>query len=79
MNMGQCLPYLEAFSIARGSATAVFSVIQSNTPINPSSKSGKTLPEVKGDITFKSVHFNYPARPTVQVGTGIEVISGEQQ
>jgi len=67
MNMGQSLPYLEAFSIARGSGTSVFNVIDEKCPINPLSNLGKTLNFVSGNITFKNLQFNYPARSGVQV------------
>lgn len=66
-NMGLTLPHLEAFAVARGSAAAVFKVLDRVPDIDSLSSEGEKLPSVHGDIEFKNVEFRYPSRKEVQV------------
>lgn len=66
-NMGLTSPHLEAFAVARGSAAAVFQVLDRVPTIDSLSSEGKKLHSVHGDIEFRSVEFRYPARKNVQV------------
>jgi ATP-binding cassette subfamily B (MDR/TAP) protein 1 len=68
MNMGLTTPHLEAFSVARGSAAAIFAVLDRVPEIDSLSKTGQKPAELTGDIQFEGVHFEYPARPEVKVG-----------
>ncbi|GJQ78971.1 hypothetical protein Trydic_g133 [Trypoxylus dichotomus] len=79
MNFGMASPYIEAFGIARGAATKVFSVIDNVPIINQSKGSGRRLTKVRGDLVFKNVTFNYPSRSDVEVlkGLNITVRGGE--
>ena len=67
MNVGQAAPYVEAFSMARGAAAAIFDIIDRIPEIDSSSEEGKKVPENAANITFKGVHFNYPSRKEVKV------------
>lgn len=67
MNFGMASPYIEAFGIARGAATKVFSVIDNEPVINQSKGSGKKLENLKGNIKFANVKFSYPSRSDVEV------------
>lgn len=67
MNFGMASPYIEAFGIARAAATKVFSIIDNKPVINLSKGKGKKLPEVKGNLKFQNIMFNYPSRPDVDV------------
>ncbi|KAJ4452139.1 hypothetical protein ANN_03657, partial [Periplaneta americana] len=80
MNLGLTTPHLEAFAVARGSAAAVFSVLDRVPKIDSLSKTGKRLAEFHGDIQLDGVHFQYPARPEVKVlqGINLNVKSGEK-
>lgn len=69
MNFGMSSPYIEAFSIARGAAAKIFGVIDNKPIINASKGQGMKPAEIKGDIQFKDVHFQYPSRPDVKVIT----------
>lgn len=73
MNIGLTTPHLEAFAVARGSAAAIFSVLDRVPDIDSLSKTGKRLPRLRGDIHFKEVHFQYPARLEVKVGIIFEL------
>ncbi|XP_020291871.1 multidrug resistance protein homolog 49 isoform X2 [Pseudomyrmex gracilis] len=66
-NMGLTSPHLEAFAVARGSAAAIFQVLDRVPKIDSFSNEGRREDTVKGDIEFKNVQFRYPARPDVQV------------
>jgi ATP-binding cassette subfamily B (MDR/TAP) protein 1 len=68
MNMGLTTPHLEAFSVARGSAAAIFAVLDRVPEIDSLSKTGQKPAGLRGDIQFEGVHFEYPARPEVKVG-----------
>lgn len=68
MNMGLTTPHLEAFAVARGSAAAIFAVLNRVPEIDSLSKSGQKPAGLQGDIQLKGVHFQYPARPEIKVG-----------
>lgn len=59
------------FMKARGAAQRVFEIVDA-TPTIPLT-GGETLPEVRGDIEFKDVHFAYPTRPDANVLKGIDL------
>lgn len=67
MNFGMSAPFIEAFSIAKGAGGKVFSVIDRVSPINSWSNDGDRPDNVKGNISFRNVHFNYPTRADVKV------------
>jgi len=78
-NMGLTSPHLEAFAIARGSAAAIFNVIDRVPTIDSLSKEGQRLDSVRGEIEFRNVVFRYPARKDVQVleGLNLKINRGE--
>ncbi|XP_050493807.1 multidrug resistance protein homolog 49-like, partial [Bombus huntii] len=78
-NMGLISPHLEAFAVARGSAAAIFQVLDRVPTIDSLSKDGQKLPSVNGEIEFKNVHFQYPARKDVKVlqGLNLKINRGE--
>lgn len=78
-NMGLTSPHLEAFAVARGSAAAIFQVLDRVPTIDSLSKEGRRLESVNGEIEFKNVEFRYPARKDVQVlrGLNLRVNRGE--
>ncbi|KAI4456367.1 atp-binding cassette sub-family b [Holotrichia oblita] len=60
-------PYFQIFGTARGSGAKIFSVIDNYPIINQNKGNGKKLDKVHGNLKFKDVHFNYPARKDVKV------------
>lgn len=78
-NMGLTSPHLEAFAVARGSAAAIFQVLDRVPTIDSLSKSGSRLESVNGEIEFRNVKFCYPARKDVQVlrGLNLKINRGE--
>lgn len=79
MQIGQAAPYIEAFSVARGAAATIFSIIDRIPPIDSFSDKGLVPDGVDGKIAFRNVHFNYPSRPDVKILQGIsfDVIPGQ--
>ncbi|XP_012280547.1 multidrug resistance protein homolog 49 isoform X2 [Orussus abietinus] len=78
-NMGLTSPHMEAFAVARGSAAAIFQVLDRVPTIDSLSKEGMKLEKVNGEIEFKDVHFKYPARKDVKVlqGLNLKIKHGE--
>ncbi|BFF99359.1 multidrug resistance protein homolog 65 [Drosophila madeirensis] len=73
-------PFLETFAMARGSAAAIFEVIDRRSRIDPLSKAGKILNYgLKGAVEFRDVFFRYPAREDVIVLRGLNVVVEEGQ
>ncbi len=72
LNVGQASPYIEAFSIAKGSATAIFKIIDRVPSIDSFSQEG-IKPGITGNIELRNVHFNYPARKDVEVLRGVNL------
>jgi len=67
MNFGMTSPFIEAFSIAKGAGAKVFSVIDRVSPINSWSTDGEYPELMKGNLSFRNVHFEYPTRLDVKV------------
>ena len=64
--VGQCIPYLESFAMAKRSARELQALIRRRPTIDAFSSAGKKPRGEMGDVEFRDVHFNYPARPTVK-------------
>ncbi|CAC5380494.1 ABCB1 [Mytilus coruscus] len=79
MSLGQAFPTLEVIGNARGAAQKVFEIIDQKSEIDFSSNEGRILEKVEGNIGFKNLYFNYPARPDVQIlkGLSLEVSKGK--
>lgn len=80
MNFGMSSPYIEAFSIAKGAGAKIFSVIDRVSPINSWSNDGECPKQMKGNISFRDVHFEYPTRVDVKVlqGLNLDINIGEK-
>ncbi|EZA49880.1 multidrug resistance protein homolog 49 isoform X2 [Ooceraea biroi] len=78
-NMGMTSPHFEAFAVAKGSAAAIFQVLDRVPTIDSLSKKGKKLKSVNGEIEFRNVKFCYPARKDVEVlqGLNLKINRGE--
>ncbi|CAG2066944.1 unnamed protein product [Timema podura] len=76
-NLGAAAPYIETFGVAKGAAAKVFSLIDRVPIINTLSEEGVCPSELKGIITFKDVHFEYPSRSDVKVLKGFNLTINE--
>nr|QIZ12948.1 multidrug resistance protein 1-like isoform 1 [Perinereis aibuhitensis] len=72
-SLGNAVPNIQFFSTARGAAHAVYSIIKQVPSIDSSSKEGKTLPNMKGNVEFRDVRFNYPSRKDVNILQGVNL------
>lgn len=52
---------------ARTSASSVFEILDGKSKIDSSDESGAKIQDVKGEIEFQHVSFNYPTRPDIQI------------
>uniref|UniRef100_A0A8C4I6J3 ATP-binding cassette, sub-family B (MDR/TAP), member 4 n=1 Tax=Dicentrarchus labrax TaxID=13489 RepID=A0A8C4I6J3_DICLA len=65
--VGQTSPNIQTFASARGAAHKVYSIIDHKPSIDSFSEAGFKPDSISGDIEFKDIHFNYPARPDVKI------------
>ncbi|KAI1718396.1 ABC transporter transmembrane region domain-containing protein [Ditylenchus destructor] len=79
VRFGEAIPQVNIIISAKMAAGEIFSIIDQKPFIDSSNSSGKTLKEVKGQLKFEDVHFNYPTRPGVKVldGISLDVNPGE--
>ncbi|XP_060069104.1 ATP-dependent translocase ABCB1-like [Ylistrum balloti] len=73
MSLGNALPTVEILGNARGAAQKVFEIIELTSKIDPSSTEGKMPDKFEGNIEFKDVEFEYPARPDAMVLRGMSL------
>ncbi|CAH0547999.1 unnamed protein product [Brassicogethes aeneus] len=71
MNFGMSSPFIEAFGVARAAAAKIFQVIDNEPIINASKNNGEKIENLKGNIQFNKVSFNYPSRKAVQILNGL--------
>ncbi|XP_065187026.1 ATP-dependent translocase ABCB1-like [Sycon ciliatum] len=76
--IGHATPGIQASSIARGAAVAVYNIIDEVPEINSASEEGERPAKVHGDFEFENIEFTYPSRPDVQIlkGLSLHVKSG---
>lgn len=80
MTIGQVTPYVEAFSVARGAAASIFSVIDRVPIIDSLSPAGITPGQcTTGSISFENINFSYPVREQVTIlrNTSFSIAPGE--
>ncbi|KAI1703361.1 ABC transporter transmembrane region domain-containing protein [Ditylenchus destructor] len=79
VRFGEAIPQVNIIISAKMAAGEIFSIIDQKPFIDSSNSSGMKLKEVKGQLKFEDVHFNYPTRPGVKVleGISLDVNPGE--
>ena len=65
--VGNVFPHSQAFTNAMAAASKIYSTIDRQSPLDPSSVEGTTLGRVEGNIELRSVTHVYPSRPDVIV------------
>ena len=73
MQIGQSSTFAEAFNTARAAAYDIFQVIYRKSPIDSCGNEGLKPKELTGQISFKNVFFNYPARKDVKILNGLDL------
>ncbi|KAJ2805356.1 hypothetical protein H4R20_002121, partial [Coemansia guatemalensis] len=73
-SIGNAAPSIAAVGSARGAAVAVYGVIDRKSAIDAvDTERGCPADGIRGEITFRGVHFAYPTRPEVTVLRGMEL------
>lgn len=72
-NLGNVAPNIQAFTTAVGAAAKIYSTIDRQSPIDPSSGEGIKLEKVSGTIRLEGVKHVYPSRPEVVVMDGVSL------
>lgn len=75
--LGGVAPNMQSLGSAIGAGKKIFETID-RVPDIDSHSGGQTIPNLRGSISFKNVHFRYPSRPTVSIlrEFNLEVPSG---
>ncbi|KAJ5787041.1 hypothetical protein N7457_002031 [Penicillium paradoxum] len=66
-SLGNVSPNVQAFTNAVAAATKIFTTIDRQSPLDPTSDEGIILDHVEGHIEFRKVKHIYPSRPEVTV------------
>ncbi|VDM34108.1 unnamed protein product [Hydatigera taeniaeformis] len=91
ITIGQALSQLDSFNIAMTSASEIFPIIDRvSSPLRMAHRplqvppigkheGGTVLPQFRGDIQFRDVHFSYPTRKSVKVlnGFSVDIVAGQ--
>ncbi|KAJ0417947.1 P-loop containing nucleoside triphosphate hydrolase protein [Aspergillus carlsbadensis] len=70
---GGIAPHMRAFAGAVAAASKVYSIIDRESPLNPSSDKGSKLGHVHGAIEFRNVRHIYPGRPDQVILDGLNL------
>lgn len=73
-SLGNVAPNAQAFTTAAAAAGKIFSTIDRESPLDPDSKTGKTLESVRGDVELRNVRHIYPSRPEVLVMEDVSLV-----
>lgn len=66
-------PCLNAIAAGQAAASKLFDTINRQPKINADGSAGIVLENIKGEIEFKDVYFRYPARPNVEIFSGMSL------
>ncbi|OJI90988.1 hypothetical protein ASPTUDRAFT_112704 [Aspergillus tubingensis CBS 134.48] len=73
--LSQALPAIVNITQANAAAGRVFSVIERDSPIDPSVGTGVTRSQFRGEIVFEDIRFMYPSRPEGEVLKGVNFVA----
>ncbi|KAI8722901.1 hypothetical protein NCS52_00435600 [Fusarium sp. LHS14.1] len=71
--LGGIAPHIPAFAGAVAAASKVYSVIDRESPLDPTSEEGAKLDQISGCINFVNVKHIYPARPQQVIMDGVNL------
>ena len=72
-SLGGLGPFFSTLFTAQAAAFEVYQIIDRVPVIDSSSTTGARPAELKGDIEFSNVSFNYPSRPDIKVLNSISL------
>ena len=73
-SLGNVSPNMQAFTTAMAAASKIYSTIDRTSPLDPVSKQGRQLQNLKGIVEFRNVKHVYPSRPEVITIENIDLI-----
>ncbi|KAL1626614.1 GTPase-activating protein [Diplodia seriata] len=73
-SLGNIGPWLQAFTTATAAASKMYSTIDRVSPLDPTSKEGRKLENLQGQVELKAVKHIYPSRPEVTVMDGVNLL-----
>ncbi len=71
ISLGQAIPFINDLTASRGVAKKLFDLIELKSSIDIMNTKPATLNDLKGDISFHNVYFNYPQRPDAKILNGL--------
>ena len=71
--IGQAIPFLSDIAAAKGAAKKILDLINRKSKIDFMDTSDKKIENLRGDIEFENVHFNYPQRPEAKILQGLNL------
>uniref|UniRef100_A0A8H7N4A0 Uncharacterized protein n=1 Tax=Bionectria ochroleuca TaxID=29856 RepID=A0A8H7N4A0_BIOOC len=66
-NVGSIGPFLQALLKSISTAAKLFATIDRQSPLDPTSNAGDTIPDLQGYIRLENIKHIYPSRPNVVV------------
>jgi ATP-binding cassette subfamily B (MDR/TAP) protein 1 len=73
MQAGNVFAFVPDISSARGAASDIIQLLDSQPEVDAESTEGEVPKDVSGHICFEDVHFRYPTRPGVRVLRGLNI------
>ena len=73
-SLGQVAPNAQAFTTSVAAAVKIYSTIDRNSPLDPSSEEGEKLDHVEGTIELKNIKHIYPSRAEVVVMDNVNLV-----
>ncbi|KAL1642058.1 hypothetical protein SLS58_005646 [Diplodia intermedia] len=73
-SLGNIGPWLQAFTTATAAASKMYGTIDRVSPLDPTSKEGRKLENLQGEVELKAVKHIYPSRPEVTVMDGVNLL-----
>ncbi len=73
-SLGNISPNMQAFTTAMAAASKIYATIDRTSPLDPVSKQGRQLQNLKGIVEFRNVKHVYPSRPAVITIENIDLI-----
>ena len=73
-SLGQVAPNAQAFTTSVAAAAKIYSTIDRQSPLNPTSEDGEKLEHVEGTIELRNIKHIYPSRAEVVVMKDINLV-----
>ena len=73
VSLGQSIPFIGDIGSCQGIARKLFDIIELKSKIDVFDTKDKAIDGLKGEISFKYIHFSYPTRQDVKVLKGLSL------